>query len=147
MSSYKMVSTARQITEDLGIRLKTLGAVQSVDASANATVTLGTLAAGNQCAFIRCMEQASIQTDGLGLAQRSYGPHVIQLVLETSTIAAVALMTQANSTKLFGELLKHGVKLEVYMTANTTVPSVSGITAGNLVATFDNLWQPGTVSM
>jgi hypothetical protein len=147
MASYKMASLARQLTEDLGLRLPSLGAVQGVDSSGNATVTLGTLGAGNQCAFVRLQEQASIQTDGLGLAQRSYGPHVIQVVVETSTIANVALLTEANKLKFLGECLKHGVKVELYMTANTTAPSVSGIAAANLKATWDHLYQPLTASL
>ena len=146
MASYKMASLARQLREDLSIRLPALACVQTVDASGNAVVTVGTLAAASQSAFIRLLEQPSIGADSLGLAQRSYGPHVVQIVLETSTIANVPLMTVANELFVLGAALKHGVKVEIYLTANATGPSVSGIT-GVPAASFDNLWQPLTSSM
>jgi hypothetical protein len=146
MPSQRMQSMARQIAEDLGLRLSALTLATSNDGSGNPTVSLGALTAGSQSAFILCKEQASIQVDSLGLAQRSFGPNVIQLVLETSTIANVPLMTVANYVKLLGTLLRHGVKLELYLTANATPVSVSGITGAPAV-TFDNLWQPLTASM
>ena len=56
MASYKMASMARQLREDLSIRLPALACVQTVDASGNAVVTVGTLAAASQSAFIRLLE-------------------------------------------------------------------------------------------
>lgn len=146
MATYKE-SLARQLAEDLGLRLKALGVATGVDSSGNPTVSVGAMTAGSQSAFVRVLDQASIQVDSLGLPQRSFGPHVVQIVLETSTIATVALMTEANKLKLVGELLKHGAKVELYLTANLTAPSVAGIAAGNLIATWDHLYQPLTASM
>lgn len=147
MASHKMVSLARQLAEDLGLRLSSLGAVVGVNSAGNQTVTVGTLSAGNQAAYIVLKEQASIQTDGLGNAQRSFGPHVVQVVLEASSVTGVAEMTLANLTKLLGECFKHGVKTELYLTADGTAPALAEITAANLKATWDHLYQPFTSSM
>ncbi len=146
-STAKANSLARQLKEDLALRLSALTVTQGYDASANPQVTVGAGTAGTQSAYIRIVPEATIQVDGLGLTQRVYTPHIIQVVLETSTIAAVSLMTEANKFLLVGELLKHGTKVELYMSANTNAVDVADITSGNLIQTWNHLWQPLTNQM
>jgi hypothetical protein len=140
-STAKANSLARQIKEDLSLRLSALACTLGYDASGNPQVTVGAGTAASQSAYIRVISEASSQVDALGLAQRVYTPHIIQLVLETSTIPAVALMTEANKFLLLGELLKHGTKLELYMSANANAVDASDIT-GTPVQVWNHLWQP-----
>lgn len=147
MTTLKAQSIARQLNEDLGLRLSTLGTATGTDTNGEPTILVGTGTAGTQSAFIRVMEQASILTDSLGLAQRVYTPHVIQVVVESSSTAGETLASLANLTLLLGDTLKHGTRVEVYMSANGTGPSVAGITANNLKVVYDHLWHPLTSTM
>lgn len=110
---------------------------EGFDASGLPTLLVGAGTAGSQSAFIRVKPIDSIGTDSLGLTQRSFGPHVIQVVLETSTIANVALMLESNKLPLLGELLGRGTRVELYMSANTNAVDVADITSGNLKQTWD----------
>lgn len=144
-ATQKAVAIARQLAESL--RLRTGATVTAgVDASGNPTILMGTGAAGSQSAFVRVKQDydPALELDGIGNVQRRYTPHVIQVVLETSTIANVALLTEDLKVKLWKEIEQFGTKIELYMSANTNAPEVSDIIAGNLKATVDDLWHPLT---
>ncbi len=145
-TTAKAQSLIRQLAEDLTLRLSALTVTAGTDSSGNPQITVGTGIAASQSAFIRCIPESTLQVDGLGLTQRVYTPHIIQFVLETSTIAAVALMTEANKMLLLGELLKHGTKVELYMSANANAVDVADIT-GTPVQVWASLWQPLTNQM
>lgn len=136
-NSYKAVAFRDQLNSDLALRLSALARTKGFDASNNPTLLVGAGTAGSQSAFIRVKQLDSINVDVLGLAQNVFTPHVVQLVLEMSTVTDCPLMIMQNLAPLMGELLKMGCRLEVYETANTTAPTVAGIIAGNLKATFD----------
>src|SRR5216683_481733 len=102
-----------------------------------ATATDGGLdTAGSQSALIKVSAFPNIGADVLGLQQQSYSPTLIQMVLETSTIANVALLQSATLIPLSDEIAKFGTRVELFMTANLTGPSAAGIT-GNPVAVYD----------
>lgn len=135
--SAKALSFAAELRDDLARRFATVSAV-GFDANGNPTILIGAGTAGTQSAFLRVTDFAPLGTDGIGLAQRAYGnPLVVQLVLETSTIANTPLLTGANALPLLAELGVRGARVELYMCANTNAPEVSDITSGNLKATFD----------
>lgn len=140
-ASQKAVAIARQLAEDLALRTG-LAAVAGVDGSGNPTIALGTQAAGNQAAFIRIKQDydPALEVDGIGNAQRRYTPHVIQVVLETSTIANVSLMTEKNKAMLWKEVQKFGTKCDLYLSANTVGVSAAAITGAPAVS-LDDLWQ------
>lgn len=144
-ATYKSAVLARQLAEVLSIRLG-LTTVEGRDASGNPTISIGTLAAASQSAFIRIKQDydPALELDGIGNVQRRYTPHVVQVVLEMSTITNVPLMTIANLTKLMGELAHIGAKVEIYLSANTAPVAVGEIVSGNLKVTFDDLWHPLT---
>ena len=131
----KQVELAVSLSDSLKRRGFTV--VQGFDTNGLPTVALGAGTAGSQSAFIRVKAVDSIGQDSLGLTQRSFGPHVIQVVLETSTIANVALLTEVNKLAVMGEVLGRGTRVELYMSANTNAVDVSDITTGNLKATWD----------
>lgn len=135
--SAKSLSFAAELRDDLARRFATVSSV-GFDASANPTILIGAGTAGSQSAFIRVIDFQPLGVDGIGLAQRAYGtPLVVQVVLETSTIANVSLLTGANILPLLAELGVRGARVELYMSANTNAPEVSDIITANLRATFD----------
>lgn len=144
-ATYKSSVIARQLAENLALRTG-LDATVGKDTDNNPTIALGAGTAGSQSAFIRVKQDydPALEENGIGQTQRRYTPHVIQIVLETSTIAAVALMTEANKAKVMKELMAFGTKVELYMSANTDPVAVGEITSANLVATIDDLWHPLT---
>lgn len=141
-ATEKAVQIARQLAEDLGLRTG-LAVVKGVDASGNPTISLGTLTAGSQGAFIRVTQESSIQVDGIGNPQRVYTPHIIQLVLELSTTTKVAIVKEDLLAQVIYDTTKFGTKVELYNSANTVAPSVAGIT-GSPVVTINDLWHPLT---
>lgn len=149
MANHKALSTARQLREDLAIRLSALGAVAAFDTTddANPLVLLGTQTVGQQNAIVRVKSQVTAEKTSLGLAQRVYSPHIIQVLVEASATADVAILNIKNLMLLLGEVMKHGVKVELYMSANTTVVAVAEITAANLKQSWDHLYHPLTSSM
>lgn len=136
-NSYKAVALRDTLFSDLSITLSGLARAKSFGTSQDPCIAIGAGTAGTQSAFVRIKQLASINTDVLGLAQNVFTPHVIQLVLEASTVANCPLLTIDNLTTLMGELMKTGVRLEVYLSANTNAPDEADITAGNLKQTFN----------
>lgn len=136
-NSYKAIALREELASDLAFTLSGLARTKGFDASGNPTLLIGTGAAGSQSAFIRIKQLDSLNQDILGLSQNVFTPHVIQVVLEASTVANCPLLTIDNLTVVMGELMKRGVRLEVYLSANTNAPEVSDITAGNLKQTFN----------
>ena len=63
---------------------------------------------------------------------------MLQVVLETSTIADVALLTEANELKLMASCSQFGLYTELYMSANTNATGPEDISSGNLKAQ----WYP-----
>lgn len=152
MPTAKAQSLARQLKEDLALRLSSLGATLDVDASGYPTVTVGDNSApGNQAAFIRVREEevmGSLNKDSLGLTQNVYTPHVIQVAVETSGTAGVTLVTLANLSLLLGEVMKHGTKVELWLEDNGTAPTVTTFsTASKKKQTWDHLYHPLTSTM
>jgi hypothetical protein len=144
-ATQKAIALARQLAENISLRTG-LAVVSGFDSSGNPIITVGPATIGSQSAFIRVKQDydPALETDGIGNTQRRYTPHVIQLVLETSSVANVALMTTVNLTRLMRDLDDAGTKIEVYMSANGNAVDVSDITSTNLKATIDSLWHPMT---
>ena len=107
------------------------------DTDGSPYVLVGAGTAGSQSAIVKITGEQPLGVDGLGLTPRAFSPHVAQVVLETSTIANVALMTEANKLALMGEVEKFGTKIELYMSANTNAVDPTDIVVGNLKATWE----------
>lgn len=131
----KSVELALSLSSSLARRGFTV--VNGFDTNGLPTIALGAGTAGTQSAFIRVEAIPSIGTDSVGLTQRAFGPHVIQMVIETSSVANVSLVTEANKLPILGEVLGRGTRVELYLSANGTAPAVAGIASGNLKQTWD----------
>jgi hypothetical protein len=135
--SYKSVALRDELSSSLAVRLSALSRTKGFDSSQNPTLQLGAGTAGTQSAFIRIKPLDSINVDVLGLAQNVWTPHIVQLVLETSSVAGVQLLLMTTLGILMPALASIGARLEVYMSANGTAADASQITAANLKSTFD----------
>lgn len=134
--SYKSQALAAELRDALAKRFATVSAVL-FDTDGSPYVLVGAGTAGSQSAIVKVSAEQPLGVDGLGLTPRAFSPHVMQVVLETSTIANVALMTEANKLALMGEVEKWGTKIELYMSANNNVVDPTDISSANLKATWE----------
>jgi hypothetical protein len=136
-NTYKSQALIAELRDALAKRFATVSPVQ-FDTDGNPFILVGAGTAGSQSALVKLRgETVAGAVDGLGLTQRSYSPHIAQVVLETSTIANVALMTEANKLVLLGEVTKFGTRVDLYMSANTNAVGVEDIVPANLRATWE----------
>jgi len=136
-TTQKAIDLAGEMRNSLQRYFTTVGDVTfDTDGNPFFTVTQGTLAAGQQAAVVKVTPVPSINVDGLGLAQKVYATHYIQVVLETSTIAHVALMTEQNKVWVYGETGARNCRFQLFLSANTVAVSTAAIT-GTPEATWD----------
>jgi hypothetical protein len=132
--SNKANIMAVELQTELARRFATVSAVK-FDTDSNPYVLVGAGTAGSQSAVVKVLDFPILGVDIVGVAARNYGnPVEIQVVEETSTIAATPLLTAANQIALMGAVALRGARVLVYLTANTVVVAPG---AGTLVATFD----------
>lgn len=144
--SYKSNVTAQQLVEKL-LRYFSDARSAGFDTDNMPLVRVGAGTAGSQSALLKVKDLPQIGKDAIGLSQETFCPEVIQIVLETSTIANVALMTMANVGKLLNETLGIGAsKVEIYMSANGNTVGEEDIVSGNLKAELwaDLKWRQTT---
>jgi len=134
--SYKSQALAAELRDALLKRFATVSAIL-FDTDGSPYLLVGAGTAGSQSALVKVSAEQPLGVDGLGMTPRAFSPHVMQVVLETSTIANVALMTEANKLALMGEVEKWGTKIELYMSANTNAVGPEDIVSGNLKATWE----------
>lgn len=141
--SPKAQALRDELAAELLIKLSSLAQVKSFGAAKECDLAIGVQTAGNDNAFIRIRVQDSLQTDVLGLAQQVYTPHVAQVVFEANPAggAGADVGTWATRLAILGTLLRSGVKVEVYFSANTVLAAAAGIT-GAPSAVYDSLQYP-----
>lgn len=137
-ASAKSLSLALELRDRLARRTALAIGEIAFDTDGGAWFLVGAGTAGSQSMVIKSKEIAPLGVDGIGNAAKGYAQTVMQCVVETSTIAATALLTMANMVPLLGEVLRQGSRVELYMSANTNTVGVEDITAGNLKST----WEP-----
>lgn len=119
------------------LQLRGFTVTQGTASDGAPTILVGAGTAGSQSAFVKIAAVDFGSVNAFGLALNSPAPFVAQLVLETSTIANVSLLTGANLLPIVTELVKPGVRVELYMSANTNAPEASDIVVGNLKLVLD----------
>ena len=154
-SSYKAVALQTELFDELKKRLSALAATSSVgfDSSGNPTITLAsnaTPAAGQKNVFIRLMPQSTIFTTSIGTTPDFFVPTVIQFATEAPSAGAghtSDFLSPSDLVALYGCLMKRGTRVEMYQSANGTVPSVSTLVAANLQAAYEaNIYWGGLSS-
>jgi hypothetical protein len=136
--SAKAIAQCNEIRTDLARRFTTVGPTQ-FDVNGQPYFVIGAATAGSQSAIVK-VQDFSIPgaTNAINLAQAVYGnPAIAQVLLETSTLAGVPLLTAVNQLALLNTVAFRGLRVELYMTANTVPVTIGAIVAGNLVATWD----------
>jgi hypothetical protein len=102
---------------------------------------------------MRILELAPLTAavNAVGVAQPSYGPHVLQIVTESSSAsvgaAGSSLVLDVHQVRLLGEAFRTGMRVEVYLRANLGAPVAGDIVAANLAYAFRDLWSSGLADM
>lgn len=147
MSTAKANMTVIELKNVLQKRLPTWTVTQGTDSSNNPTLLLSadaTPAATEQVVFLRVRPVTTLATDVLGIAQKVFTPHVIEVVLELGAAgsgAALPLLSTANLVPILGELFKRGMKIDLWLSATTVVPAV-----GEISGAPDVSWSPSQVN-
>lgn len=150
--SYKAQTIARELVSRLRVRFAEVGLVisEGVDTNGDPTFQIsdGTPATTEQNIFVRVKTFPSdnIWKNSVGLPQEQWTPHVVQVAMEAFAAsgagAQLSTVTATNQLMLFGEILPFKTRVEVYLSANGTVPSVSTIASANYKGGFDSLYFP-----
>jgi hypothetical protein len=106
MSSFKAAAHVRELKQRLSLSLA--GAVMSDALDANGNPSLKIVLSGEtQFVHVEALDNAG-RVDALGLAQRSYSPHVCQILRDTVAADAAA------RDKVLAACTKLGMKLEIW---------------------------------
>lgn len=144
-TSYKAVALARELADKYRKRL-TLTVTEGVDSSNNPTILVGAASAGATGAFIliKPVDQSATVLNAIGQAAAVYTPHFIQVCFEANPAggAGADVNSLATIANILGEIFADNCRVEVYQSANGTVPSASQLTAANLQTTYDDLYWP-----
>jgi hypothetical protein len=101
----------------------------AIDSNGLPSILLGDSTAGHQNAFIEVAPVSTINKDVLGNNQNVYTPDVVNLVLEQlSGNTGTLVLKAAGLLPLLAAIADTGCAVNLYLTINTTAPSVSGIT-------------------
>lgn len=137
-ASAKSLSLLKELKDRMARRTTLAVGDISFDTDGCGYFLVGAGTAGSQSMLIKSKQIDPVGYDGIGLAARGYSQTVMQIVLETSTIANTPLLTGANMVPLLGEVLRQGARTELYMSANANTIGVEDIVSGNLKVT----WEP-----
>ena len=136
-ASAKSLSLCLELKDRLARRTTLAVGDIAFDTDGGAYFLVGAGTAGSQSMLVKSKQIDPMGTDVIGLAAKGYSQTVLQVVVETSTIANTALLTAANMLNLMGEVLRQGSRVELYMSANTNTVGVEDLISGNLKATWD----------
>lgn len=116
---------ARDTADATRVQMSSLTTAEGTDTNGNPFVTVGDVAISGGGAYVSFTAEDTLQQDSLGNTQRVYAPHKIRVALEESSTSGVALMSDANKAKLFKILERWGTKVELWLEANGTAPSLT----------------------
>ncbi|HVT61985.1 MAG TPA: hypothetical protein VHD33_00655 [Legionellaceae bacterium] len=153
-SSYKAVALASELFAELKLRLSALAATSSTgfDSNGNPTITLAsnaTPATTQKNVFIRLLPASTIFTTSIGGTPDTFSPTVLQFATEAPSAGAghtSDYLSPSDLVALYGCLFKRGTRVEMYQSANGTVPSVSTLVASNLQTAWENSATWGSIA-
>jgi len=140
-SSYKAVALANELFNELTKRLSALAATssQSFDTNGNPTIIIASTASPattQKNAFIRILPLARpLALTSIGTTPDLFVPTVTQFATEAPAAGAghtSDFFTPADLINLYGPILRRGTRVEMYQSANGTVPVVGTLIAANL---------------
>lgn len=137
-ASAKSLSLLKELRDRMARRTSLAIGDIAFDTDGGGYFLIGAGTAGSQSMLIKSKQIDPVGFDIVGQSARGYSQTVLQVVLETSTVANVPLLTGANMLPLMGEVLRQGSRVELYMSPNTDNVGVDEIIAGQLVQT----WEP-----
>lgn len=127
------------LKEDLERELPTFTLTEGTSANDERTLLISedaTPAASEEVAFVLLKPRSYSGFPTSTLAQDGVEPdgrpHLMQVVVESSTTAGISVWSSINFAKLMARLLDQNVELELYLSANTDVPAEGEITDANL---------------
>ena len=154
-SSYKVVALANELFSKLTKRLPALAATssQSFDTNGNPTIVIastGTPATTQKNAFIRLQPQAQpTALTSIGTTPDLFVPSVVQIATEAPSGGAghtSDYFSPADLINLYGPLFGMSTRLELYQSANGTVPVVGTLIASNLQVGYEALLYWGMLA-
>ena len=92
-------------------------------------------ATGEAAICIRILGVETQFDNGIGQAQAAYSPMKCQLIMESSTIAVIAVLSSLRWAEIASDLGRAGLRSELYLTANTVQPTAAMFSADGSVAT------------
>lgn len=145
MSNKKAEVMRDVLKANLAIRVPSLALASSVDGNGDAVLSVGTVAAGNQCAVIRIKADAPFAAvkDILGLTQTTWNPNLVQIALESSVIANGTILANPSLFLILAECLLLGCVTELYLETTANAPATTSMVASKLSASFSNSLQFG----
>jgi hypothetical protein len=149
-TTAKALATARELidlwTKEVASTLPVI--VLTFEAvTGNPIITLSadsTPATGEKVVVVRISPIAWTATDILGNASQVYTPHKIDFCTELNYAATndniADILTPVELLPVIGEIVKRGMLVNWYTSANGTVPAVAQMTTSNLKASFSDLY-------
>lgn len=128
MSEFKAQAHARELKQRLSLSVSGLTISEDVDANGFPILKF---VKGSETIFVKISTLAmpSGRVDGLGLPQRAYSPHQVQMLQDEDTISDKELRAKA-----LAACAKLGMKLELWEKA--TLPSSFDLTGATLAASI-----------
>lgn len=146
MASQKIPFKSQALSRDLAVRLKNRGvSVVSEDVDSDGFPIIKCDDGTGDSVWIHIQtdyqrQEDAGQVDGLGLPQRTYAPHVVE-VLKEETGALYTATIDALATIVIAEASKLGTKLSVRAGAGVAAAltwTAADMAAGDVVATYES---------
>lgn len=148
-TTQKALDLCRAVKEEITLRCAALGTPVVVgdflfDSVGNPYFQIGTGAINAQGGLVYILPYPwPSAKDVLGNAAIQYTPHVVRFCSEKHSVAGYSDRNLfVTLLPILAVLLGKGAAFEWYQTASGTAPVIGSFIAGNLVASFDNLYYP-----
>jgi hypothetical protein len=130
MAEFKAQAHSRELKQRLSLQVSGLTVTEAFDSNGFPSLTL---VKGSETIFVKIstLPMPSGRVDGLGLPQRAYSPHQVQILQDLDTISDKDL--RAKTLAACGKL---GMKLELWEKA--ALPSSFDLTGATLISTISS---------
>ncbi len=133
---------ANDIYERLALVFPSATITKGTDANGYPTLQYGAGTAGTQSFFTKVVPASEVSgTDSLGLTQRVYHPHTVQLAVEESATTNVWVLLSTTYSQVMKALEAVGCKIEIYKSANTEAATNATITGTPIVTIWPDLYN------